>query len=149
LGSEYRPFDPYQSNYLLEATGSIRSGKTEVPGVLSHVSRHIGDRFKPVAVAENSLGPRVMRRLTFHEKTIEVRGDLRRVIARAYVDYPWFSSADLIIRSDISPRVGVYGRGLGQLIAVDKTIAGRERQSGGRLEAGALLRGTKADIELF
>src|SRR5947208_14990377 len=50
LGSEYRPFDPYQSNYLLEATGSIRSGKTEVLGVLSHVSRHIGDRFKPVAV---------------------------------------------------------------------------------------------------
>jgi len=149
LGSEYRPFDPYQSNYLLEATGSMRSGKTEVLGVLSHVSRHMGDRFKPVAVAENSLGPRVMRRFTYGDKTFEVRGDVRKVIARAYVDYTWLSSADLIVRSDLRPRVGVYGRAFGQTIAVDKTIAGRDRQSGGRLEAGVDLRGAKGDLELF
>src|SRR5436190_14983916 len=149
LGSEYRPFDPYQSNYLLEATGSMRSGKTEVLGVLSHVSRHIGDRFKPVAVAENSLGPRVMRRFTYRDKTFEVRGDMRKVIARAYVDYTWFSSADLIVRSDLRPKVGLYGRAFGQTIAVDQTIAGRDRQSGGRLEAGRDWRGTKGDMELF
>ena len=62
LGSEFRPFDPYQSNYLLEASGSYRIGKTELLGVLNHVSRHLGDRSKPAAVAENSLGARVMRR---------------------------------------------------------------------------------------
>ena len=84
LGSEFRPFDPYQSNYLLEAIGSYRIGQTEVLGVLNHISRHLGDRFKPLAVAENSLGPRVMRRFTFDRtKALEVRGNLRKVIAHA------------------------------------------------------------------
>ena len=46
LGTEYRPFDPYQSNYQLEASGSFFIGKTEVAGVLSHISRHLGDRPK-------------------------------------------------------------------------------------------------------
>lgn len=149
LGSEFRPFDPYQSNYLLEAIGSVRAGKTEVLGVLNHVSRHLGDRFKPLAVAENSLGPRVMRRFTHDDVTFEVRGNVRKVIARAYVDYTWMSDIDLFARADLRPKVGVYGRVFGQAFAVDKTIAGRGRQGGGRLEAGVLLRGVKGDMELF
>jgi hypothetical protein len=149
LGSEYRAFDPYQSNYLLEAIGSFRSGKTEILGVLSHVSRHLGDRFKPLAVAENSLGPRVMRRFAYDGTAIEVRGDVRKVIAHAYVDYTWMSDIDFTVRHDLRPKVGVYARAFGQTIAVDKTIAGRDRQSGGRLEAGVDLRGGKGDMELF
>lgn len=149
LGSEFRPFDPYQSSYLLEASGSVRSGRTEVLGVLSHVSRHLGDRFKRLAVAENSLGPRVMRRFTEGKSTIEFRADVRKVIARAYVDYDWISDVDLTLRRDLTPRTGVYARGFGQTIAVDKTIAGRGRQSGGRLEAGVHLRGTDGALELF
>jgi hypothetical protein len=149
LGSEFRPFDPYQSNYLLEAVGSVRAGQTEVLGVLNHVSRHLGDRFKPLAVAENSLGPRVMRRFTHDDVTFEVRGNLRKVIARAYVDYTWMSDIDLFARTDLRPKVAVYGRAFGQAIAVDKQIAGRGRQGGGRLEAGVLLRGVKGDMELF
>ena len=100
LGSEFRPFDPYQSNYLLEAIGSYRFGQTEVLGVLNHVSRHLGDRFKPLAVAENSLGPRVMRKFTDDDKTFEFRGNLRKVIARAYVDYTWMADVDLIVKAD-------------------------------------------------
>lgn len=149
LGSEFRAFDPYQSNYLLEAIGSVRYRKTEVLGVLNHVSRHLGDRFKPLAVAENSLGPRVMRRYEKGEMTYEVRGNLRKVIARAYVDYTWIADIDLTAATDLRPRVGLYGRAFGQTIAVDKTIAGRDRQSGGRLEAGVRLRGEKGDMELF
>jgi hypothetical protein len=149
LGSEFRAFDPYQSNYLLEAIGSVRYGKTEVLGVLNHVSRHLGDRFKPLAVAENSLGPRVMRRFEKGDMTYEVRGNLRKVIARAYVDYTWIADGDVTAKTDLKPRVGLYGRAFGQTIAVDKTIAGRDRQSGGRLEAGVLLRGGKGDMELF
>ena len=149
LGSEFRPFDPYQSSYLLEASGSFRSGKTEVLGVLSHVSRHLGDRFKRVAVAENSIGPRVMRRFTVGSATLEARADLRKVIARAYVDYNWIADADVIVRSDLSPRTAVYTRGVGGLISVDKKIAGRGRQLGGRLEGGLLVRGTNGAVELF
>jgi len=149
LGSEFRPFDPYQSNYLLEAIGSYRIGQTEVLGVLNHVSRHIGDRFKPLAVAENSLGPRVMRRFIYDDTTFELRGNVRKVIARAYVDYTWMTDGDLIIKRPVRPKLGVYARAYGQLITVDKTIAGRGNQSGGRVEAGVMLPGVKGDMELF
>ena len=150
LGSEFRPFDPYQSNYLLEAIGSYRFGQTEVLAVLNHVSRHLGDRFKPLAVAENSLGPRVMRRFTFdNNKALEVRGNLRKVIAHAYVDYTWMADIDFIAKAAIKPKLGIYGRAYGQLITVDPTIAGRGDQHGGRLEAGILLPGTQGNMELF
>jgi hypothetical protein len=148
LGSEFRPFDPYQSNYLLEAIGSYRLGSTEVLGVLSHVSRHLGDRFKPLAVAENSLGPRVMRRFYFGDSNLDVRGNLRKVIARAYVDYTWMADIDVIARANLR-KVGVYGRSYVQIITVDKTIAGRDNQSGGRVEAGVMLRGVQGNMELF
>jgi hypothetical protein len=149
LGSEFRPFDPYQSSYTLEAAGSYRSGKTEFVGVLNHVSRHLGDRAKRLAVAENSLGPRVMRRFTDGTTTLDLRADVRKIIARAYVDYTWISNLDVTLRSDLSPRTGIYARVFGQTIAVDKTIAGRDRQSGGRLEAGVRVIGTGGAIELF
>src|SRR5262245_7779411 len=150
LGSEFRPFDPYQSNYLLEAIGSYRFGQTEVLGVLNHVSRHLGDRFKPLAVAENSLGPRVMRRFTFDpDKALEVRGNFRKVIARAYVDYTWMADIDFIGKAAIRPKLGIYGRAYGQLITVDRTIAGRRNQRGGRVEAGILLPGVQGNLELF
>jgi hypothetical protein len=149
LGSEFRPFDPYQSNYLLEASGSFRYGKTEILGVLSHVSRHLGDRPKPMAVAQNSLGPRIMRRLSDGGLTIDLRADVRKVIARAYVDYTWISGIDVEARSDIRPRTGIYARMLGQTIAVDENVAGRGRQSGGRLEAGMRFDGTRGSLEVF
>ena len=150
LGSEFRPFDPYQSNYLLEAIGSYRFGQTEVLGVLNHISRHLGDRFKPVAVAENSLGPRVMRRFTFdNNKALEVRGNVRKVIAHAYVDYTWMTDIDFIAKAAIRPKLGIYGRAYGQLVTVDPTIAGRGNQHGGRLEAGILLPGVQGNMELF
>jgi len=59
------------------------------------------------------------------------------------------SDIDLTAKANLRPKVGIYARAFGQMIAVDKTIAGRDRQSGGRLEAGVLLRGVKGDVELF
>ena len=149
LGSEFRPFDPYQGNYTLEAMGSFRAGRTELVGVLSHVSRHLGDRFKRVAVAENSLGVRVMRQVTRERTTIELRGDLRKVIARAYVDYTWFGDVDVTVRRPLSPRVGLYSRVLGQYTWMDPSVTGRDGQSSGRVEAGVRLSGTGGAVQLF
>src|SRR5262249_61333503 len=59
LGSEFRPFDPYQSNYLLEAIGSYRFGDTEVLGVLNHMSWHLRYRFSHVAAPVTQLRPSV------------------------------------------------------------------------------------------
>jgi hypothetical protein len=142
LGSEFRPFDPYQSNYLLEASGSLFAGNTEFAAVLSHVSRHLGDRPKRLAVAENSLGLRVMRRLYAGDNGLDLRGDFRKVIERAYMDYSWIGDVDVVVRHRLSPHTAVYGRGYGELYLVDQTIAGRDRQLGGRFEAGLKVNGS-------
>lgn len=154
LGSEFRPFDPYQSNYLLEASGSVFVGRTEVAGVLSHISRHLGDRPKRIAVAENSLGPRIMHRIGTDARSsaLDIRVDVRKVIAKAYDDYNWIEEVELVGRRRLSPHAGLFLRGYGQLIQVDKTFAGRDQQRGGRVEAGVRLRGTGSTggaMELF
>jgi len=153
LGNEYRPFDPYQSNYRLEASGSFFVGKTEIAGVLSHISRHLGDRPKRIAVAENSLGPRIMRRLGEGSPTsVDIRADVRKVIARAYDDYSWIEELELVGRRQLNAHTGFFALGYGQLIQVDPELAGRTKQLGGRLEAGIKLRGSNpegAGVELF
>lgn len=151
LGSEFRPFDPYQSNYTLEASGSLRIGKTEFIGVLNHISRHLGDRPKREAVAENSLGLRVLER--FHPgggaTELDVRLDVRKVIARAYVDYTWMNELAFTLRRPFSRHVAGYIRVHGQVYAVDRAIAGRADQYGGRIEAGVRVKGTAGSLELF
>lgn len=154
LGEGFRAFDPYQSNYLLEASGSVFVGRTEVAGVLSHISRHLGDRPKRIAVAENSLGPRFMRRLgtTASQSSLDVRVDVRKVIAKAYDDYNWIEEVELVARRRVSPYAGMFLRGYGQLIQVDTTVAGRGQQRGGRVEGGVRLRGKSqagGAMELF
>jgi hypothetical protein len=151
LGSEFRPFDPYQSNYTLEASGSLRLGKTEVIAVLNHISRHLGDRPKRQAVAENSLGLRVLER--FHpgggRTELDVRIDVRKVIAQAYVDYTWMNELAFTLRRPLNRHISGYLRLHGQVYAVDRTIAGRGDQYGGRVEAGIRLNGTAGSVELF
>ncbi|MGE0449227.1 MAG: hypothetical protein AB7Q29_06540 [Vicinamibacterales bacterium] len=151
LGREFRPFDPYQSNYLLEASGSFFAGNTEVAAVLNHVSRHLGDRPKRNAIAENSLGIRVMRRFsaTGTGTSLDVRADARKIIQRSYVDYTWMTDLDLWVRQRVHPHAAIYGRAYGELIPVDRTIAGRSAQRGGRVEAGVRLEGTDGALELF
>lgn len=150
LGNEFRPFDPYQSNYLLEASGSIRIKRIEIAGVLNHVSRHLGDRPKRLAVAENSLGVRVLHQIgTGHATTLDVRLDARKVIAQAYVDYTGMGDLDLTLRRRMNDRVGVYGRAYGEIVTVDRSIADRSNQTGGRGEVGTRISGTRGALELF
>jgi hypothetical protein len=149
LGSQFRPFDPYQSNYILEAASSVRVGDVEVYGVLNHVSRHLGDRPKRIAVAENSLGPRVLHRFTRGTTLVDSRADLRKVIARAYMDYSWIAVGEVTVRRPLNRRAAWYGRGFAEMYWVDRTIAGRDRQQGGRIEAGVRLGGGGGAMELY
>ncbi len=150
LGNEFRPFDPYQSSYLLEASGSVRLGRVEVAGVLNHVSRHLGDRFKRIAVAENSLGVRVIHEAVLKRDTsVALRVDVRKVIARAYVDYTWMGGLDLTVRRTLTPRTSLYGQAVGEGYTVDPAIAGRTHQYGGRAEVGVQLKGVRGNLELF
>jgi hypothetical protein len=149
LGNEFRAFDPYQSNYLLEASGSVRAGKTEVIAVLNHISRHLGDRDKKQAVAENSLGVRLLRRWEKDGNQLDLRVDLRKVIATAYVDYTAMGEVDSTLRIRLSPRTALYGRVYGNGVTVDPAVANRGSQYGGRAEIGIRLKGTGGVMELY
>ena len=72
LGDEFRPFDPNQNNYTLEASTSARIDTTEVAAMFHHVSRHLSDRPKRFAVAWNVLGARVLKRFSPEAYTIDV-----------------------------------------------------------------------------
>ena len=153
LGHQYSPFDPYQSNYLLEASGSFFAGKTEIAGVFSHLSRHLGDRPKRVSVAENSFGPRILRRVGDEARTsLDIRADVRKVVAQSYDDYSWIEEFELVGRRQVNLHIGMFARGYGQLIQVTHQVLGRGQQAGGRVEAGVKLRGSKPDgaaLEVF
>jgi hypothetical protein len=149
LGEEFRPFDPYQSNYYLAVSGSVRRGANEFAFVFHHVSRHLGDRPKRDSVAMNAALGRYLRRVELDGATLDVKADLGPVVERAWVDYTWIGSGDLVLRRPVSNTVGIYGRTYGQTIWVDESIAGRGRQWGTRLEAGVRLAGAVGAIELF
>jgi hypothetical protein len=149
LGEEFRPFDPYQSNYYLAVSGSVRSHGTELAFVFHHVSRHLGDRPKRDSVAWNAALGRVLRHVDLNGATLDVKGDLGRVVARAFVDYTWTGNVEVWLRRPVSDVVGVYGRAFGETFGVDETIAGRGQQWGGRLEAGTRITGRAGSVELF
>lgn len=149
LGEEFRPFDPNQSHYTLAVSGSVRYGRTEFAGVFHHLSRHLGDRPKRFPIAMNVLIARVMRQFDLHGATLDLRGDLGRVLQRSYVDYTGIGDLDVVVRRPVSPKVGVFGRLFGEVYWVDSAIAGRGQQIAGRVESGIRFSGPSGAVELF
>lgn len=151
LGNEFRPFDPNQGNYTLEFSGSHRLGRTEIAGVFHHVSRHLSDRPKRLAVAMNALEARLLRRFEpGAATTVDVKAEGGHTTAQAYVDYTWLGKLDVTVRRRVGAVAGVYGRVLGEAYATDQSVAGRRgAQQGGRVEAGVRLRGGRGALDLF
>ena len=149
LGSEYRPFDPNQAYYALEASGSYRAHDTELAVVFHHVSRHLSDRPKQGAIAWNVLGGRVMRRVELLGVTVDGRLDAGAIVQHSFVDYQWAADLDLMIRRAMTSEVGLFAHGFGELFGVDGSEPERGTQTGGRFEAGVRINGRGAAIELF
>lgn len=149
LGDEFRPFDPNQGNYTLEASSSARLSDTEVAVVFHHVSRHLSDRPKRFAIAWNVLGVRVLRRVSVEGFTIDVVATGGKVVQNSFVDYTWTGDLDLMVRRAVSPRLGVFAHGFGNAFLVDQTIARRDRQLGGTVEVGLRINGRAGAVELF
>ncbi len=149
LGDEFRPFDPDQSYYVLEASSSYRVSGTELVGVFHHVSRHLSDRPKRFPIAWNVAGARLLRRFEFRGLTFDTRADAGAITQHSYVDYVWTADLDLWIRRALSPRVGVFAHGYGEMFGVDGTVGNRGSQRGGRAEAGVRFNGKAGAIELF
>jgi len=153
MGSEYRPFDPNQGNYILEASVSGRvSPATEGAAIFHHVSRHLSDRPKTFAVAYNLIEGRYLRKFTFGDGTsVAVRAGGGRLAQHSQVDYTWALDWDVMARRRMNPHVEWYGRSTGEMFGVDPLVRNENRgvQYTTRLELGTRLTGTKADLELF
>jgi hypothetical protein len=149
LGSEFRPFDPNQGNYNLEASASLRAGKTEFVGFFHHVSRHLSDRAKRFAIAWNTLGVRALRRASIGASTVDLSIEAGRIAQHSYVDYKWIGQGDVLARFPVNARVGLFAHLSGQIFGVDPAVADRQRQAGGLAEAGVRLNGRVGAIELF
>ena len=149
LGSEFRPFDPNQASYTLEGSSSVWAGRTEIAGVFSHVSRHLGDRPKRAAIAWNVLGARVLRQFSLGSTTLGVRVGAGRIVAHAIVDYGWTADFDLVARRSLKQHIGTYARVSGEAFGIDSALSQRHTQSGGRVEAGVRVDGRAGAVELF
>jgi hypothetical protein len=150
MGREFRPFDPNQANYILEASISGRSSdRTEAAVIFHHVSRHISDRPKTFAVAYNLLGGRWLHHAENGPTTVDVVIDGGRVVQRSFVDYSWLAGGQVQVRRPLNAHAGVFLHAEGQLFLVDKSEIGRSRQAGARIEAGFRLNGRGGVMELF
>jgi hypothetical protein len=149
LGSEFRAFDPNQGNYTLEASLSGRAGATEIAAVFHHVSRHLSDRSKRLAIDWNIVGVRVLRQMDAAGWAIDTQAFGGGATKHDYVDYTWTGSVDVQLRRPIRERLGAFVHGTGELFGVDPRIAGRDAQAGGRLEGGVRISGRAAVVELF
>ncbi len=150
MGSELRPFDPNQGNYILEPSMSWFFGKDEVAFVFHHVSRHLSDRPKRYAIAYNIAEARYLRKFRFDRTTVAVRASAGHLTQRGDVDYTWTGEWDVTVVHPLNSYVHGYARTTGEMFGTDPAVRGRsEVEHTARLEAGVRLIGGRADLELF
>lgn len=148
-GSEYRPFDPNQGNYLLEGFVLGRlGGRTELGAIFHHVSRHLSDRPKREAIAWNELGARLLHRVDAGPATVDLDVEGGWAIQHSFVDYTWLGEGHVLVRRPFSPRIGVFGRASVKLFGVNDQ-SDRGTQTGVRVEGGVRLGGRGGVMELY
>lgn len=151
MGSELRPFDPVQGNYVLEPAASWFVGKNEFAFVFHHVSRHLSDRPKRYAIAFNIAEGRYLRKFNVNGTTVGVRASAGRITQHSDVDYTWAADWDVMVVRPVNPYLQWYGRSTGEMYGTDPAaIQGRTGvQNTFRLEVGPRLIGKKADFEFY
>jgi len=151
MGSQLRPFDPVQGNYVLEPAASWFAGKNEFAFVFHHVSRHLSDRIKLYAIAFNIAEGRYLRKFDVDGTTIAVRATLGHITQHSDVDYTWAADWDVMLVRPMNPYLQWYGRSTGEMYGTNPAALQRRTgvQHTVRLEVGPRLIGKKADFEFF
>jgi hypothetical protein len=148
MGREFRPFDPNQGNYILEASTSARTGAFELAAVFHHVSRHLSDRPKRRSVDWNMVGGRMSGDLQRGRASLQGRADIRGVIRRGLVDYRWEVDTEVAARVSMRPRLALIARSGVRVLGVTGE-ADRGTQYGYRGEGGLSFEGRGATVDLF
>jgi hypothetical protein len=150
MGSELRPFDPVQGNYVLEPAASWFAGNNEFAFVFHHVSKHLSDRPKRYAIAFNIAEGRYLRKFDLNGTTVAVRATVGHLMQHSDVDYTWAADWDVAVVHPVNPYLQWYGRTTGEMYGTSPIVRGRsDVQHTARLEVGPRVIGTKADFEFF
>jgi hypothetical protein len=152
LGSQRRAFDPTQGRYTLDfrLTHRMRRlGVTEIAGVFHHVSRHLSDRPKVLAVDWNFVGAEVLQTGSAGRLRTErlLRGGW--TVKRSYVDYTWQAGGLLRLAWATGGSATFIGEASVDFIGVDTRIAGGSTEVAAYGEGGVRLAGRAAALELF
>ncbi len=148
LGEQFRIFDPTQGNYILAGELTARLHGVELGGVFFHQSRHLSDRPKRQPVDWNMLGAGIEVDRRADRLNVHVRGDLRGVVQKSFVDYEWEAITDGRAEYALREPVSIVASGGVRLLGTDGT-RDRGTQVGARGEGGVRLAGSGAAVEFF
>lgn len=149
FGSERREFDLNHENYTVDISASVRAKRTEIFGVIHHVSRHLTDRQNDRAVAWNSIGVAASRVFERGGTNVQARLDLAHVFQHTYNDYTWTAWLTLAADRRLSSRVSAFARANGGFQGVDRKVANRDRLCGARIESGVHVTGVRGGVDVF
>jgi len=157
MGSERRSFDFNHGNTMFETSASgVLPGGVEASLVFHHVSRHLIDRPADRVVAWHTVAGRVEKPLAIGRSTVTATAEFHRVVQHTYVDYQWLSQFTGRFEQPFANHVRVFAGVSGGMVGVDPSVLddfgkplNRDRQSGGRVEAGVHLPSAKAALDLF
>lgn len=149
FGSERREFDLNHENYTVDISASLRAKGAEIFGVVHHVSRHLTDRQNDRAVAWNSIGIAASRTVRARASTVRARFDFAHVFQHTFNDYTWTAWLTLAAQRPAGARATLFARANGGFQGVDRTIAGRDRLCGARMESGVHFKGVHGGVDVF
>ena len=150
IGSEFRMIDPNQNNYILDLSMFFRLPHGELSTTIHHVSGHLIDRARRMAVSWNMIGLAYGDSFSIGQFLIDasLRG-MGTVGGLAGVDYRGQFEGHVNMLRQINSRFAVIAGASGVVVPVDFSIFGRTKRTGGRLEGGVRLLTKAGSIDVF
>jgi hypothetical protein len=157
MGRERREFDFNHGNIMFETSATARiGGGINASFVFHHVSRHLIDRPVSRVVAWHTVVGRIDRPFTAGRATVTPTMEFQKVVQHTYVDYTWLNQFALRVDLPFPNGVRLFANGSGGMVGVDPDVLddfgrplNRNRQAGGRADAGVHIPGRKAALELY
>jgi len=151
VGEEIRPIDPNQVNYIIDLSVWWRPGEKlgELGATFHHVSRHLSDRDKTLAIAWNLLGLQYVYRSQFGRWDLDFGGRGLWKLQRSFVDYAGEIGGYVDLAHPLAQRVSLMFGGEVTVVPVTQVLRNRDTLMGSKIEAGLRFHGGRGVGELF